>query len=287
MFLVTGITGHVGGATAQNLLSQGHKVRAFVRNRDKAASWAQQGVELIEGDLNNSAAFTAALRGVEAAYLMMPPTLAPQRGFPEAKAVIASYVEALRQAPPPRLAVLSSIGSEKSERLGLITATHLLEQGLGQFSFPMAFIRAGSFVENAVPQLGPAAQTGILYTFFQPLDRPIATIATRDIGALAAKLMSSTSWSGRRIIELGSPYSPAQMASDMSQVLGRPVVAQLVPRDRWDATAESFGIPAGSTWAYVEMVESINSGWINFGVPGTEHVPAATKPAEVFAAARG
>jgi hypothetical protein len=77
------------------------------------------------------------------------------------------------------------------------------------------------------------------------------------------------------------------MASAMAEVLGRPVVAQPIPRDRWDATAESFGIPAGSTWGYVEMVESVNSGWINFDVPGTEHVPATTKPAQVFAAARG
>src|SRR5580658_846985 len=287
MFFVMGITGNVGGAAAENLLAAGHKVRALVRSRSKAAAWESKGVELIEGDVTDAASLAGALRGVEAAYLMMLPNFAPQRGFPEAKAVIASYVEALRQAAPPRLAVLSSIGSEKSERLGLITSTHLLEQGLAQFSFPIAFIRAGSFVENAVPQLGPAAQTGVLYSFYQPLDRPVPTIATRDIGALAAKLMSDTSWSGRRIIELGSPYSPAQMASDMSEVLGRPVVAQPVPRDRWDATAESFGIPAGSTWGYVEMVESLNSGWINFGVPGTEHVPATTKPAQVFAAARG
>ena len=287
MFFVMGITGRVGGATAENLLAKGHKVRALVRNRNKAAAWENKGVELIEGDVNHSASLAAALRGVEAAYLMLPPNFAPQRGFPEAKAVIASCIEALRQAAPPRLAVLSSIGSEKTERLGLITSTHLLEQGLAEFSFPIAFLRAGSFVENFVPQLEPAAQTGVLYSFYQPLDRPVPTIATRDIGALAAKLMSDSSWSGRRIIELGSPYTPAQIASAMSEVLGRPVVAQPVPRDRWDATAESFGIPAGSTWGYVEMIENFNAGWIHFGVPGTEHVPATTKPAQVFAAARG
>jgi uncharacterized protein YbjT (DUF2867 family) len=287
MFLVTGITGRVGGATAENLLAGGHKVRALVRNRNKAAAWEARGVELIEGDVTDAASLAGALRGVEAAFLMMPPNFAPQRGFPEAKAVVASYIQAMRQAPPPRLAVLSSIGSEKTERLGLITATHLLEEGLGQFSFPIVFIRAGSFVENAVPQLGAAAQTGVLYSFYQPMDRPVPTIATRDIGALAAELMADSSWSGRRIVELGSPCSPNEMASAMSEALGRAVAAQPIPRDRWDATAESFGIPAGSTWGYVEMVESVNSGWINFNVPGTEHVPATTKPAQVFAAARG
>ena len=47
MFLVMGITGKVGGATAEHLLARGKKVRALVRNREKASSWANQGVELV------------------------------------------------------------------------------------------------------------------------------------------------------------------------------------------------------------------------------------------------
>ena len=56
MFLVMGITGKVGGATAEHLLAHGKEVRALVRNREKAASWADQGVELVDGDWNDSAA---------------------------------------------------------------------------------------------------------------------------------------------------------------------------------------------------------------------------------------
>ena len=47
MFLVMGITGKVGGATAEHLLAHGNEVRALVRNREKASSWANQGVELV------------------------------------------------------------------------------------------------------------------------------------------------------------------------------------------------------------------------------------------------
>ena len=42
MFLVKGITGKVGGATAKHLLAQGKKVRALIRNREKTSSWANQ-----------------------------------------------------------------------------------------------------------------------------------------------------------------------------------------------------------------------------------------------------
>jgi len=44
--LVTGITGHVGGATARRLLETGKQVRALVRDEVKAAAWKDKGVEL-------------------------------------------------------------------------------------------------------------------------------------------------------------------------------------------------------------------------------------------------
>ena len=64
MYLVMGITGKVGGSTARNLLQQGKQVRALVRNREKAAKWADQGVELVDGDWNDATAIAAALKGV-------------------------------------------------------------------------------------------------------------------------------------------------------------------------------------------------------------------------------
>ena len=43
MSFVIGITGTVGGATAKRLLAHGKLVRALVRNRERAAEWANQG----------------------------------------------------------------------------------------------------------------------------------------------------------------------------------------------------------------------------------------------------
>jgi len=50
MFLVMGITGKVGGATAMHLLAHGKRVRALVRSREKAADWMEQGVKLVEAE---------------------------------------------------------------------------------------------------------------------------------------------------------------------------------------------------------------------------------------------
>ena len=285
MFFVAGITGNVGGAAARRLLEDGHTVRTLARDPQKAAEWAQKGVDVRQGDFTDSAAVADALEGVEGAYLMMPPIVVPSPGYPEAKAVIASFREALRRTPPPRLVLLSSVGSEKSSGLGNITSTHLMEEALGDLPFPTAFVRAGGFFENYVGGLGTAASTGLYYSFFQPTDRTFPMIATADIGAEVARLLAG-GWEGKKIVELGSPVSPDDLAAAMGKALNRPVTAQAIPRERWTATLESFGLPAGRTGLYEEMMAGFNSGWIHFGVPGTEPVAGTTTAVQFFTEAR-
>ena len=126
MYLVMGITGNVGGATARHLLKQGKQVRALVRDREKAAKWADQGVELVDGDWNDATAIASALKGVEGAFVMLPAVWAPSPDYREAKGVIANYVEALTKAVPPRVVALSSMGANRTSGLGMITALALL-----------------------------------------------------------------------------------------------------------------------------------------------------------------
>ena len=283
MFLVTGITGKVGGAAAGHLLEMSKQVRALVRSEAKATAWSTKGVELIKGEWEDPAAMTLALDGVEGAYLMMPPIQTPSRDFREAKAVIASYKEALAKSPPPKLVALSSMGSEKTSGLGLITATHLLEEGLGNEPFPVAFVRAGSFFENYLFGL-EAAQGGTLPIFYAPTDRKLPMVATKDIGTEVAKLLTSE-WTGKRFIELGSLVSSDELAAALGAVLGRDVRAHAIPREAWADTLQHMGLPKGGTWAYEEMTEGVNSGWIGFSDANTERVEGTTSAKEVFAAA--
>ena len=281
-FFVFGITGNVGGAVARRLLKEGHTVRTLARNPQKTAEWAAKGVDVRKGDVNDTATLSSALQGVDGAFVMIPPVLAPSPGYPEAKTVIASYLEAFRQAPPPRLLALSSFGSEKTSGLGNITTTHLMEEAFQGLSIPVAFLRAGSFFENYVGGLGAAAATGVFYSFLQPTNRAVPMIATEDIGNEVAKLLIS-GWSGKKIVEIGSRVSPDQLAQAASKVLGRPVEAQAIPRERWATICESMmGMRPGTSAPYEEMMEGVNSGWIDFGAPGTEHVEGTTPAAQVF-----
>ena len=281
LYFVSGITGHVGGAAARTLLEQGHQLRSLSRDPSKAGEWTQKGVDVRQGEFTDAAAVASAMEGVDGAFLMLPPFMAPEPGFPEARAMIAGLVEALQTAPPPRLVVLSSIGSQQKHGLGMITSTHLMEEALGDPPFPTAFVRAGSFLENYAHSLPSAAETGIFHSFWVPTDRPYPMIASADIGAEVAKLLAGE-WAGRRIIELGTRRTPDELAAAMAEVLGRPVEAKAVPREQWPAVLAEMGFPPRGVLMYAEMVDGCNSGWIDFGEPGTESVAGTTTPAEVF-----
>jgi uncharacterized protein YbjT (DUF2867 family) len=285
MFLVTGITGKVGGATANHLLAQGKKVRALVRNREKTAHWADQGVELVDGDWNDSAAIERALKGVEGAFVMLPAVWAPSPDYKEAKGVIANYVEALSKAAPPRVVALSSMGANRTSGLGMITALSLLEQGFRNLTSPIAFVRAGGFFENFIYGLH-IAQGGTLPVYYNPTDRKSTMVATNDIGAEVATLLTGPPWSGQRVIELGSMVSADEVAAQLGEVLKLNVKAFALPRAGWPAAFEQFGIPKGQTGPAEAMFEAVNSGWMDLGVEGAEHIAGTTSPRDVFAAAQ-
>lgn len=281
MYFIAGITGHVGGMAARQLLTKGKQVRTLARKPEKAKAFAGQGVEVRPGDLNDAEALASALEGVEGAFLLMQPTMTPPPDFSDAKTSLASYTKALQQAPVPRLVALSSMGSEKRERLGNITATALMEQAFADLPFPRAFVRAGSFYENYAGSVAHAKETGV-YASFQPVDFAFPTIGTEDIGKLVADLLLSP-WTGKRVIELGTLQAPNAFAAALGKATGREVKAQAVPREGWGQMLQGFGLLPGSTGPYEEMMQSINDGWIAFGQPGTEHVAATLSPDEFFA----
>lgn len=285
MFLIMGITGKVGGAAARHLLAQGKEVRALVRNREKAAVWADQGVQLVDGDWNDPAAIERAFGDVEGAFVMLPAVWAPSPDYREAKAVIANYVGALAKTAPPRVVALSSMGADRTSGLGMITALSLLEHGFRELALPIAYVRAGGFFENFLYGLH-VAQGGTLPVYYDPTDRKSTMVATNDIGAEVATLLTGPAWSGQRVIELGSMVSADEVAAQLGEVLKVNAKAFAVPRAGWPAAFEQLGIPKGQTGPAEAMYDAVNSGWMDLGVEGTEQVPGTTSARDVFAAAK-
>ena len=287
MFTVMGITGNVGGAVAQNLLAAGKAVRGVVRNPETAKAWAQRGVELVQSAYDDAAGLTRAFTGAEGVFAMIPPDFAPAPGLPDQKRTIAAISKALAQAKPGKAVFLSSIGSEQPSGLGLITSTHLLEEATRTLPIPVAYLRAGSFMENWLGALDRIRATGEMPFFYGPLERKFPLVATQDIGLAGARVLQE-SWNGERVLEVSGPKGGTDLhetATAFARALGREVKAVQVPEAAWQSVLESIGMPADRTGLYIEMVKSFNSGWIHFGNPGAEEFHGPTT-IETFARER-
>jgi NAD(P)H dehydrogenase (quinone) len=261
MYVITGITGKVGGALAHHLIEAGQPVRAVMRDADKAAYWADLGCEIALARMEDAQALTEAFRGATGVFILPPSDFDPLPDFPAARAVIAAVSQALQAASPKKVLCLSTIGAQARE-LNLLTQRTLMEQALSALDLPVTFLRPAWFMENALYDVIAARETGVIHSFLQPLDKAVPMIATADIGALAAQLLQQD-WAGRRVVELeGQWVSPNDIARSLTQILGRDVRAEVVERESWEALLRAQG--AQNPTPRMRMVDGFNEGWICF-----------------------
>jgi uncharacterized protein YbjT (DUF2867 family) len=262
MFVVAGITGHTGAAAANTLLANGKSVRAFVRDPAKAKSWADRGVSIVKADILDAKALAGVLDGAEGAYNLIPPD--PANPDPIGYSILAATAirSAARTVKLPKLVHLSSMAAQHALGTGPIRGAHIAEAILADAAPQVTFLRAASFHENWQPMLGLAAAQGILPTFLKDLDAKYATVATADIGRVAAEQLLEAS--APRIVELSGPElaSARDAAAAFSAVLGKPVQPVQPPRDQWVGILQGAGLGQGYAELLAEMNDGINSGHV-------------------------
>jgi len=262
MYAITGITGQIGGTVGRTLLAAGQPVRAVVRDVDKGKSWTERGCDVALATIEDAASLTAAFRGAEGVFVLVPPNFDPQPGFPEAQAIAARLRSALENARPARVVYLSTIGAQANQA-NLLRQHTIIERSLSDLSVPITFLRPAWFMENCRWDVASAREKGAIPSLLQPLDKPVSMVATADIGKLAAALLQEP-WSGHRIAELEGPrrVTPDEIAATFTKVLGRPVRAQIVPRDSWEGLFSSQGMK--NPLPRIQMLDGFNEGWIEF-----------------------
>ncbi len=266
MFAVTGTTGQVGGAVARALLAAKLMVRAVVRDDAKGAPWAARGCDIAIAELTDVAAMTAAFSGVDGVFILMPSNFDPEPGFPDSVRIDAAVHAALTAAKPRKVVCLSTIGAQATQP-NLLNRLGLMEQTLGTLPMPVAFLRAGWFMENSKWDIAPARDTGVISSFLQPLDKPVPMVATTDVGAVAAEMLQEN-WTGRKVVELEGPrrITPNEIAVSFSKVLERPIRIETVPRAGWENLFRAQGMKHPTP--RMRMLDGFNESWIEFENPG-------------------
>ena len=232
MFAVTGVTGHVGGAAARELLAAGAPVRAIVRDPRMGREFADRGAEVAVADFTDPGGMAEALAGCAAAFVMLP--VVPGLDGAGHRVLAGSIAEAVESSGVPHVVVLSSVGADLSEGTGPITWLHRLEERLRVSGATVTAIRSPHFQEKVEEVLEPAIHEGVYPVFGSSADVPIPMVATRDVGAAVARhLLEEPESSG--VVGLEAPaYTEREVAEHLAGLIGRPALqVVLIPREGW------------------------------------------------------
>ena len=257
MFVVAGVTGHVGAVIANELLGKGEKVKVLVRDSAKGAEWSKRGAEVAIGSLEDASFLTGALKGAEGFFTLLPPNYQVAGFFAHQRKTADAIAAAVKASKVPHVVILSSIGADLAEGTGPIKGLHYLENALRATGTNLTAIRAGYFQENVGNSLGAARQAGIFPNMTPSADYPMPMVATADIGLLAAhELLFPSAKSD--VVDLSGPaYSIRQAAEKLGTALGKKLQIVDVPPAGQVAAFKQ----AGFSQEVAEIMTEMNAGF--------------------------
>ncbi|MBI3776580.1 MAG: NAD(P)H-binding protein [Gammaproteobacteria bacterium] len=262
---VIGATGHIGGVLAEKLLAHRVKVRAAGRSKDKLAPLARKGAEVFAGALEDVDFVTTALRGADAAFLMIPPhyTAADMRA--DQRRLGANLIEAVKASGIQRVVVLSSLGAGLSAGTGPILGLHEFENAVRSVAELAAVIlRPAYFMENHLGAIGLIKHAGIYGSAMRP-DTRLPMVATRDIASIAAEVLKALTFTGITVREILGPrdYSMQEATSILGAAIGKPDLSYVQFSDvDFKKGLEGAGISADVASNFLEMNVAFNAGTI-------------------------
>ena len=241
--LVTGATGHQGGAVARQLLSRGHRVRALTRKPqgEAAKALAGLGAEVVPGELDDGGSLEKALRGAWGVFSVQNTWEAGVEGEERQG---KSLAELARKAGVSHF-VYTSVGSAH-RRTGIphFENKARIEQTVRALGFPShTILRPVFFMENWIsPGFKPSLMEGKLAIGIRP-DTPLQMIAVDDIGAYGLKAFEQHAELNRREIDIaGDEHTMPEAARILGQAMGRSLAFVQVPIEEVRKFSADFAV---------------------------------------------
>jgi len=275
MIVVTTPTGNIGRQVLENVIDSGEPIRLIARNLARLPSQMLKRVEVVQGSHGDINVITKAFKGVDSVFWLVPPDF-------RADSVMAAYLDftrpacdALRSQRVKRVVGVSALGRGWPKNAGLVSASLAMDDLIASTGVSYRALTMPSFMDNILRQVEAIKNQGM---FFSPIsgDRKLPTCATRDIAAVAAKLLLDPSWSGRGSVPILGPedLSFNDMAKIMSEVLGKPVRFQQIPFEAFKARLTASGMSEAMAQGTLDMMVAKNEGLDN----AEPRTPQSTTP---------
>ena len=221
MITVLGASGNTGGRAVRRLRESGETVRAVGRDAARLADAAAHGAEPHVADITDRAALTTALRGADAAYVLMPLDVTAPGYRAQQEQVGTAIAAALADAGVPRVVALSSLGAERARGTGFLETLHEQEQRLAALDARVLFLRPGLFFESFLPALAAMLATGVHHDTIDP-DVALPMVATADVGDAAAAALRDPDAVGVRELLGPEDLTLPDAVARLGAVLGHP-----------------------------------------------------------------
>jgi uncharacterized protein YbjT (DUF2867 family) len=227
--LVTGATGNQGGAVTRHLLKDGWRVRALSRNPDKPAaqSLKAQGVEVVQGNLNDTTSLQKAMTGVYAVFSVQTMM---EEGV-EAEARQGKLLADTAKAVQVQHLIYSSVGgAERNTGIPHFESKWSIEQHIRTLGLPATILRPTLFMDmfETFP-----FRTMILsmVSSFVRAEKAVQMIAADDIGAFAALAFAQPDkFIGQAVEIAGDALTPPQIRETVQRVKKAPAFYIPIPR---------------------------------------------------------
>ena len=225
--LITGVTGHQGGAVAQALQGKGFHLRGLTRTPDseRAAALARYAVEIVKGDLDDEATLRPALAGAWGVFGVQNPL---QAGVEREEGQGKRLATLAREAGVEHY-VYTSVGSAH-KRTGVphFDSKSRIEETVRGLGFPShVILRPVFFMENL---LAPFSLQGSTLASALGPGTKLQMIAVDDIGWFGARAFTDAAALNRREIDIaGDVRTMPETAAILTEALGRPIAFAQTP----------------------------------------------------------
>ncbi|KAJ4856744.1 NAD(P)H-binding domain-containing protein [Trichoderma breve] len=247
MFAIVGAAGKVGYATSLALRDAGMPVKAILRDESKATRLIEIGCEIAIADLLDSITIAKAIGDAHTVQIILPPSPQAKDTAEEMRRGIKSLASALEEARPKRVLAISDYGAHITNDIGMPTLCRTFEERLSKLDCHKVFLRSAEHMQGWGRAIPRAIESGTLPSFHDPLDMVFPTVSAPDVGVIAADvLLRPASDKIVEIIHAEGPrrYSANDVAAVLSQLLGRTINAEAVPRSQWKGAFESVMSPS-------------------------------------------
>jgi uncharacterized protein YbjT (DUF2867 family) len=245
--LVTGATGHQGGAAVRHLREKGFSVRAMTRDpsQPNARGLVGRGTEVVRGDLNDPASVARAMEGVDGVYSVQGHS---QGGVDGEVRQGINVADAARRARISHFVYSSVAAADRNTGIPFFESKHRIEEYLRNTGLHHTIFRPVFFMENWLG-MRSQIQEGFLSLPASPTTR-LQMIAVDDIGAFVALAFSKPGhWDGRAVEVAGDELSMEELAASFGRMLGRDVRYRQMP---WEEFEERVGTAMTGMWRFFE-----------------------------------